>query len=314
MFTGDTLFKDSVGGVKAPGPHHLHRPARLDHGHADGASARDRHLPGALRRDHGRAGVGLQRLHPRLARARPRGLRAVHRARRAGDARAARRRLRRRHEGVGALARRLRRHRAGLARRATAAAGARTRAAPARSMQAMARENEKIPTSRARRTATVATLAASEAVKQFGTRAANVDARRGGLRGGDGAAPARDRQADRRGARHDEGRRDEARAGDVVPGRRPRRRGAPRGVPARARQAARRGADGLLQADAPGDRGGPRRADRRGVRDLRRGADRGRLDRAGLPRDARRTAARWRSRSSTRASPARSARTCRTWT
>src|ERR1700735_3203038 len=38
----------------------------------------------------------------------------------------------------------------------------------------MARESEKIPTSRARRTATVATLAASEAVKQFGTRAANV--------------------------------------------------------------------------------------------------------------------------------------------
>ena len=41
-------------------------------------------------------------------------------------------------------------------------------------MGTMARENEKIPTSRARRTATVATLAASEAVKQFGTRAANV--------------------------------------------------------------------------------------------------------------------------------------------
>src|SRR3954454_21118144 len=40
---------------------------------------------------------------------------------------------------------------------------------------AMARdENEKIPTSRVRRTATVATLAATEAVKQFGTRAANV--------------------------------------------------------------------------------------------------------------------------------------------
>ncbi len=38
----------------------------------------------------------------------------------------------------------------------------------------MARENENIPTSRMRRTATVATLAASEAVKQFGTRAANV--------------------------------------------------------------------------------------------------------------------------------------------
>ena len=38
----------------------------------------------------------------------------------------------------------------------------------------MARESEKIPSSRARRTATVATLAASEAVKQFGTRAANL--------------------------------------------------------------------------------------------------------------------------------------------
>ena len=38
----------------------------------------------------------------------------------------------------------------------------------------MARENDKIPSSRARRTATVATLAASEAVKQFGTRAVNL--------------------------------------------------------------------------------------------------------------------------------------------
>jgi len=36
------------------------------------------------------------------------------------------------------------------------------------------RESEKIPTSRARRTAKVASLAAGEAVKQFGTRAANV--------------------------------------------------------------------------------------------------------------------------------------------
>jgi predicted unusual protein kinase regulating ubiquinone biosynthesis (AarF/ABC1/UbiB family) len=35
-------------------------------------------------------------------------------------------------------------------------------------------ENDSIPTSRVRRTATVASLAASEAVKQFGTRAANV--------------------------------------------------------------------------------------------------------------------------------------------
>jgi len=41
-------------------------------------------------------------------------------------------------------------------------------------MQGVPPENEKIPTSRVRRTATVATLAASEAVKQFGTRAANM--------------------------------------------------------------------------------------------------------------------------------------------
>ncbi len=38
----------------------------------------------------------------------------------------------------------------------------------------VAPESDKIPSSRARRTATVATLAASEAVKQFGTRAANL--------------------------------------------------------------------------------------------------------------------------------------------
>ncbi len=38
----------------------------------------------------------------------------------------------------------------------------------------MARESDKIPSSRVRRTATIASLAAGEAVKQFGTRAANV--------------------------------------------------------------------------------------------------------------------------------------------
>ena len=64
--------------------------------------------------------------------------------------------------------------------------------------------------------------------------------------------PARDRQADRRRARNDEGRRHEARPGDVLPRRRPRARGASRGVPGRARQAPRRRAHGLLQADAAG--------------------------------------------------------------
>ena len=51
-----------------------------------------------------RRGVREQRVRARLARARPRGRRAVHRVRRAGDARAARRRLRRRAQGLGALA------------------------------------------------------------------------------------------------------------------------------------------------------------------------------------------------------------------
>ena len=46
--------------------------------------------------------------------------------------------------------------------------------------------------------------------------------------------------------------------------------------------------------------------------DVRRDADRRRLDRPGLPRDARTTAATSRSRSSTRASPRRSGPTCRT--
>src|ERR1039457_7436 len=46
--------------------------------------------------------------------------------------------------------------------------------APSPYHQGMARESKKIPTSRVRRTATVGRLAASEAVKQFGTRAANV--------------------------------------------------------------------------------------------------------------------------------------------
>src|ERR1039457_3699839 len=46
--------------------------------------------------------------------------------------------------------------------------------APSPYHQGMARESKKIPTSRVRRSATVGKLAASEAVKQFGTRAANV--------------------------------------------------------------------------------------------------------------------------------------------
>ena len=106
VFTGDTLFKNSVGGVRAPGhttyadlkhsimdvllalpPETVIRP-----GHTDPTTVADE--------------WETQRVRPRLARPGPRGRRAVHRDGRAGDARAARRRLRRRAQGVGALARR----------------------------------------------------------------------------------------------------------------------------------------------------------------------------------------------------------------
>ena len=46
------------GRRESAGPHHLHRPARLDHGHADGAAGRDRDLPGARRAHHGAPRVG----------------------------------------------------------------------------------------------------------------------------------------------------------------------------------------------------------------------------------------------------------------
>ena len=68
MFTGDTLFKGSVGGVRAPG-------------HTTYTDLRDSIMgtlmelppetivyPGPHRRHDRRARVGAQRLHPRLAR------------------------------------------------------------------------------------------------------------------------------------------------------------------------------------------------------------------------------------------------------
>ena len=106
------------------------------------------------------------------------------------------------------------------------------------------------------------------------------------------APPPRDRRPDPDRARDDEGRGDEARADAVV--RRPRRRPArrPARVPAQARRAARLGArrcrSTRMMRVLEEDLG---RAARDGVRRLRRGADRRRLDRPGLPRDARTTAA-----------------------
>ena len=104
VFTGDTLFKGSVGGVRAPGSTSYADlkssvmdtlmalpPETVVHpGHTD---------PTTIAR-----GVRDQRLREGLARARPRGSRAVPGDGGAGDARPARRRLRRRPQGLGPLA------------------------------------------------------------------------------------------------------------------------------------------------------------------------------------------------------------------
>ena len=154
-------------------------------------------------------------------------------------------------------------------------------------MMDMAREsNKKIPTSRVRRTATVGKLAASEAVKQFGTRAANTT----------------------RGERASEeamGRRQLETAKQIVAA-----LGTMKGaamklgqvmsfldvglVPEEHREEFQRELAKLRDAAPTVSfkqmrkviEDDLRRADRGAVRDLRRGADRGRVDRAGLPRDA----------------------------
>ena len=126
------------------------------------------------------------------------------------------------------------------------------------------------------------------------------------------APPRRGRRADRDRARDDEGRGDEARAGDELPRRRARAGGAPRGVPAQARRAPRRRAQGALQRHAQGDRDRARRAAQADVRGVRPRADRRRLDRPGLPRaTARRPHRRGQGPVPRRRAP-RSGRTCRT--
>ena len=179
-----------------------------------------------------------------------------------------------------------------------------------RSTLKLARESEKIPTSRggAPRPSASSRRARPSSSSGHARRTSRAPT---GIRGGVAAA-SWSGQAGRGGARDDEGRRDEARPGDELPGRRDRAGGAPRGVPAelgKLRDAAptvsfkqmrkvieedlkRRSGDLLL---------------------LRRGADRGRVDRAGLPgevaEDGREVAVKvqspaWRGPSG---------RTCRTW-
>ncbi len=253
VFTGDTLFKGSVGGVRAPG-HTTY--ADLKASIMDTLltlRARDPH-PSRPHRARPRwptsssttascaSGAGLD----------PEGDEAVHRARRAGHA--------------------------DPARATTTTAGTKpgcagptapTTSFPARAWSGARAGNrdlvrlasgpsvakDKIPTSRVGRTAKIGGLAAGQAIRQAGTRAANVARTKEGRQRGARKAPHRGGRADRRGAGHDEGRGHEGRPGDVLPRRRPRARGVPRGVPAQAGRAARRRADGHLQGHAQGHRG-----------------------------------------------------------
>ncbi len=107
VFTGDTLFKGSVGGVRAPGATSyadlkdsimekllkLPPDTHIHPGHTDPTTVA--------------AGARAQPVRADLAWARSRGRRAVHGARRAGHADPARRRLRRRPQGLDPLARRV---------------------------------------------------------------------------------------------------------------------------------------------------------------------------------------------------------------
>src|ERR1700760_296239 len=90
VFTGDTLFKGSVGGVRAPG-HTTYADLRtsiMDKLLALPASTRL--PPGAPRPAPRGGGAGEQQVRAYLARGRPRGRRAVHRHGRAGNAHPAR--------------------------------------------------------------------------------------------------------------------------------------------------------------------------------------------------------------------------------
>ena len=69
VFTGDTLFKNSVGGVRAPGHTTLRGHQALDHGRAADAARADRDPPGPHGPDDGRRRARGQLVRAHLARA-----------------------------------------------------------------------------------------------------------------------------------------------------------------------------------------------------------------------------------------------------
>ena len=303
VFTGRHAVSQLGRRGPRPGPHDLPGPQGLDHGHADGARPPDGDPPGPHRPDDGGRGVGDERVHPRLARASTGRVRAAagrwaSRRRSSSGATTTTAATRRGSGGpTGATTSSPGSQvRAGLepagrghppsaatdiSRGGRPSAGdtpARDRP-PARRRQRHPRRmaakpgRERLPliASGPRSDSDLARAALGQgraAGRRAGGQAAgDAGGERGPRRGGGprGARPppGRDGPADRHRARDDEGRGDEARAGDVVPRRRPRPRGVPRGVPAQARRAARLGAEGLVQEHAQGDRGRVRRADRR---------------------------------------------------
>ena len=112
VFTGDTLFRGSVGGVRAPGSTSFEDLRRSIMDVLMALPEDTQPAPGAHRSDDRGRGVGAERVRAALARARRRGRRALHGRGRGGDAGAVGARLRRWAQGLGALAGRPRRHRA----------------------------------------------------------------------------------------------------------------------------------------------------------------------------------------------------------
>ena len=229
VFTGDTLFKGSVGGVRAPGHTTYADLQVLDHGQAAGAAAADAHPSRPHRPDDGRRRARAQPFVRIWRGVDPEGAEPCTALGEPATLDAARRRLRRRPQGLGALARRLGRHRAG------SQVSQVTRPAPHErlgSVVAMATTDPHLPR--------------GAHGQDRGARGRTGDPAGGHARGQrgaleDGAQAALERRHIEAaeqivdGARDDEGRRDEGRPGAVVPRRRARARGVPRGVPAQAR-------------------------------------------------------------------------------